>query len=128
MMDSPSQAMATGLSNWPGPSPWEPQVSTYSKGGGGACAATAVCAGREQAATNIAPISVETRCETRAGKMPALRSVRRRNGANTSVLQPSLRLTQTFAALRQVRGCGALLFASGDRRVLLLDRSSGESE
>src|SRR5216684_3728003 len=50
MMDSPSLVMATGLSNWPGPSPWEPQASTYSKGGGGAGAA-AVCAVREQPAT-----------------------------------------------------------------------------
>src|SRR5467141_1022773 len=51
MMDSPSQVMATGLSNWPGPSPREPQASTYSKGGGGGAGAAAVCAGREQPAT-----------------------------------------------------------------------------
>src|SRR6266851_4212510 len=49
MMDSPSLAIAIGLSNWPGPSPWEPQASTYSKGGG-AGGGDAVCAGREQAA------------------------------------------------------------------------------
>src|SRR5712664_345631 len=49
MMDSASLVMATGLSNWPGPSPWAPQASTYSKGGGGGGAA--VCAGREQPAT-----------------------------------------------------------------------------
>src|SRR5260370_39312324 len=51
MMDSPSQVMATGLSNWPGPSPREPQASTYSKGGGGGAGAAAVCAGRGQRAT-----------------------------------------------------------------------------
>src|SRR6266849_6659098 len=50
MMDSASLVMAMGLSNWPGPSPWAPQASMYSKGGGGAGAA-AVCAGREQPAT-----------------------------------------------------------------------------
>src|SRR6266851_403877 len=50
MMDSAALVMATRLSNWPGPSPWAPQASTYSKGGGGAGAA-AVCAGREQPAT-----------------------------------------------------------------------------
>src|SRR5260370_34896228 len=50
MMASASLVMARGLSNWPGPSPWAPQASTYSKGGGGGGAA-AVCAGREQRAT-----------------------------------------------------------------------------
>src|SRR5216683_203906 len=51
MMDSPPQVMATGLSNWPGPSPREPQASTYSKGGEGGAGAAAVCAGREQPTT-----------------------------------------------------------------------------
>src|SRR4029077_4169703 len=51
MMDSSSLVMAMGLSNWPGPSPWAPQASTYSKGGGGGAGAAAVCAGREQPAT-----------------------------------------------------------------------------
>src|SRR5260370_27562119 len=53
MMDSPSLAIAIGLSNWPGPSPWEPQASRYSKGGG-AGGGEAVCAGREQPATKAA--------------------------------------------------------------------------
>src|SRR4029077_3977500 len=51
MMDSPALVMATGLPNWPGPSPWAPQASTYSKGGGGGAGAAAVWAGREQPAT-----------------------------------------------------------------------------
>src|SRR5260370_370757 len=51
MMDSPSEVLGAGLSNWPGPSPREPQASTYSKGGGGGAGAAAVCAGREQPAT-----------------------------------------------------------------------------
>src|SRR5260370_37980595 len=50
MMDSPSLAIAIGLSNWPGPSPWEPQASRYSKGGG-AGGGEAVCGGREPPAT-----------------------------------------------------------------------------
>src|SRR6202166_4938454 len=82
MMDSPSLAMATGLTNWPGPSPWEPQVSTYSKAGGGGGAA-AVCAGREQPTASAAAKSkvVRTRLSLTglhdiAGKMPALRAVR----------------------------------------------------
>ena len=65
---APSLAMATGLENWPGPSPWEPQVSTYSKAGGGACCAATVCAGREQPAMS----NVQT--EIASGKIVTLRT------------------------------------------------------
>src|SRR5579864_7578400 len=99
MMDSPSLAMATGLSNWPGPPPCEPQVSTYSKAGGGAGAA-AVCAGREQPAS-AAVNSKDVRPRLRlaplhdiADKMPALRAARLTVGmtiaipGNTSASRP----------------------------------------
>src|SRR6266851_7619598 len=118
MMDSPSLVMATGLSNWPGPSPWEPQASTYSKGGGGAGAAVTVCAGREQAHN----ISAATR--ENAGKMPALRTS---SGVQeftfTIALQPSRKWQRRICGeRRRARGHGAPPFASGDRHVLLSRR------
>src|SRR6266852_621127 len=136
MMDSPSLAMATGLENWPGPSPWEPQVSTYSKAGGGACCAATVCAGREQPNSSIAESTTASRCLPRASaarlrqnKMPAGRSFRKMAGFGrlaerfTGALQPWRNLRPASTGYPQVRERGGLPFASGDRRAPLSGRS-----
>src|SRR6266404_7744094 len=126
-MDSPSLAMATGLENWPGPSPWEPQVSTYSKAGGGACCAATVCAGREQ------PASSSVEIETTSGNLATLRSGQvawriKRQRAFTGALQPLRNVRPASAGYPQVRGHGGLPFASGDRRVPPSGRSFDGSE
>src|SRR6267154_2165995 len=126
MMDSPSLAMATGLENWPGPSPWEPHVSTYSKAGGGACCAATVCAGREQ------PASSSVQIETTSGNLATLRSGQvtwriKRRRAFTGALQPLRNLRPASAGYPQVRERGARPFASDDKRVLLSHRSFDES-
>src|SRR6266403_2207546 len=140
MMDSPSLAMATGLENWPGPSPWEPHVSTYSKAGGGACCAATVCTGREQPKNSIAESRTPSRCLDRAipaklrqNERPALRGLRktmgiaRLGGWFTGALQPWRNLRPASARYPQVRERGARPSASDDKRVLLSDRSFDES-
>src|SRR5258706_13779914 len=140
MIDSASLAMATGLENWAGPSPWEPHVSTYSKAGGGACCAATVCAGREQPKNSIAESRTPSRCLDRAipaklrqNERPALRGLRKTMGIArlagwfTGALQPLRNLRPASAGYPQVRARGGLRFASGDRRVPLSDRSFDES-
>src|SRR6267378_1376728 len=140
MMDSPSLDMATGLENWPGPSPWEPHVSTYSKAGGGACCAATVCAGREQPENSIAESRTPSRCLDRAipaklrqNERPALRGLRKTMGIArlagwfTGALQPLRNLRAASAGYPQVGERGARPFASDDKRVLLSDRSFDES-
>src|SRR5258708_38146779 len=141
MMDSPSLAMATGLENWPGPSPWERHVSTYSKAGGGACCAATVCTGREQPKNSIAESRTPSRCLDRAipaklrqNENPALRGLRKTMGIArlagwfTGALQPLRNLRPASAGYPQVRGRGARPSASGDRRVPLSGRSFDGSE
>src|SRR5713226_10130218 len=136
MMDSPSLAMATGLENWPGPSPWEPQVSTYSKAGGGACCAATVCAGREQPNSGIAESTTANRglprasaARLRLNKMPAGRSFRKMAGFGrlaerfTGALQPWRNLRPASTGYPPVRARAARPFASGDRHVPLSGRS-----
>src|SRR6266853_161116 len=140
-MYSPSLAMATGLENWPGPSPWAPQVSTYSNAGGGACCAATVCAGREQPKNSIAESRTPSRCLDRAipaklkqNERPALQVLRKTMGIGrlagwfTGALQPSRYLHLVSTGYPQVRERGAPLSASGDKRVPLSGRSSDESE
>src|SRR6267142_2920257 len=128
MMDSPSLAMATGLENCPGPSPWEPHVSTYSKAGGGACCAATVCAGREQPKNSIAESRTPSRCLDRAipaklkqNERPALRGLRKTMGIGrlaewfTGAWQPSRYLHLVSTGYPQVRGRGARPSASGDK-------------
>src|SRR5712671_3104428 len=128
MMDSPSLAMATGLENWPGPSPWEPHVSTYSNAGGGACCAATVCAGREQPA--ISTVQIETTSATkvtlRTGR--AARRIKRQRESFTGVLQPLVNLRPASTGYPQVRERDARPSASDDRRALLSDRSFDGSE
>src|SRR6266403_4593702 len=141
MMDSPSLAMATGLENWPGPSPWEPQVSTYSNAGGEACCAATVCAGREQPKNSIAESRTPSRCLDRAipaklkqNERPALRGLRKTMGIGrsagwfTGAWQPSRYLHLVSTGYPRVRERGAPPSASCDKRVPLSGRSFDESE
>src|SRR6267154_405825 len=141
MMDSPSPAMATGLENWPGPSPWAPQVSTYSNAGGGACCAATVCAGREQPKNSIAESRIPSRCLDRAipaklrqNERPALRGLRKTMGIArlagwfTGALQPLRNLHLVSTGYPRVRGRGARPSASGDKHVPLSGRSFVGSE
>src|SRR6267154_995246 len=141
MMDSPSPAMATGLENWPGPSPWAPQVSTYSNAGGGACCAATVCAGREQPKNSIAESRILSRCLDRAiptklkqNERLAPRGLRKTMGIGrlagwfTDALRPLRNLRPASRGYPQVRERGARPSASDDRRVPLSGRSFDESE
>src|SRR6267154_3772794 len=104
MMDSPSLAMATGLENCPGPSPWEPHVSTYSKAGGGACCAATVCAGREQPAISTVQIETISAAEMTLRTVRAARRIKRQRELFTGVLQPWRNLRPASTGYPQVRG------------------------
>src|SRR5712671_6890240 len=128
MMDSPSLAMATGLENWPGPSPWEPHVSTYSKAGGGACCAATVCAGREQPAISTVQIETTSAAEMTLRTGRAARRIKRQRELFTGVLQPWRNLRPDSTGYPQVRERGARPSGSNDRRVPLSGRSFDGSE